>query len=125
MVDPTVPRTIDKSIFQRLRNQKTFEPIFDLYWQVTVLPELVSWLQSFENKQGNQLNETIEETIQQLKDKFSTLPPFTLSRISEIIVNPEREGYKEDTNENIHKMINAIDKLVSVTSTLFDYPQPH
>lgn len=125
MVVPSVPKTIDKSIFQHICNQKSFEPIFELYWQATVLPELVSWLQSFENKQGNHLKERIEATIQELTDKFSTLPPFTLLRISEIVASPEREGYKLDTNENILKMINAIDKLVSVTSTLFDYPQPH
>lgn len=105
--------------------KKTFRPEFDSQWQSEVLPELVAWLKSYEDATLPPLQERINDNVEELCDRFPDLPPFTIKRIMEIIVEPTAQGYSTDTTNNTLKMMNAIGRLVTVTSTIHEYPQPH
>lgn len=102
---------------------KSFEADFEQQWQNSIRKELIQWLNKFqEDDEDSQINDKINECIEQLETKFEEQPPFTLPRISEIIADPGQAGYKLDSSNNILKMFNAIYRLVSVTSTVYDYP---
>ncbi|GLE06811.1 hypothetical protein PINS_up016421 [Pythium insidiosum] len=55
-----------------------------------------------------------EERRNNLADQLNAFegPPFTLQRLTEVIMEPQK------TYKNLHKLCNAIEKLLSVTSTL-------
>lgn len=62
-----------------------------------------------------------EKVIKQLQSKFQDEPPFTLLRLSELIMDPIENGYSLVNNVSVLKYFNSLHKLVTVCSTIGDY----
>lgn len=71
----------------------------------------------------NKIRGSKEKILKHLNANFFERPPFTIKRIAEMLVNPEREGYKLKSNANILKFFNSLTKTVLVYSSILDFPE--
>lgn len=75
---------------------------------------------------GVNLPEAIEKKYKRIEShieaNFTELPPFTIPRLAEILLDPAAEGYDLVNNIQILKYFNSLARLVLVSSVILDYP---
>ncbi|KAK6462052.1 hypothetical protein DFJ63DRAFT_139519 [Scheffersomyces coipomensis] len=107
-------------------------------WTSTISPKLVYRLNDIveistnEGEQFSQRPEGVDliraiqsiqdRIIAHLQDNFPTNPPFTIHRISEILLDSKKEGYDLINNVQILKYFNSISKLILVSTDVSDFP---
>ncbi|KAK6203583.1 uncharacterized protein RJT21DRAFT_28473 [Scheffersomyces amazonensis] len=63
-----------------------------------------------------------DRVLQHLNYNFPKYPPFTIYRLSEILVNSSREGYDLIDNVHILKYFNSLAKLIFVSTDVSEFP---
>lgn len=138
MIPPLEPRLAE--ILEDVVFSKQYKELPQAKWSSDILPKLIIRLEeiaSISNKDGERysskrprgvdlpqsINRTKDKIVKHLKDVFLDKPPFTIQRIAEIILHPEREGYILSNNTQVLKYFNSFSKLVVVASSIFDYPE--
>lgn len=100
--------------------------IQDKYYKQSNWPEILPLITA-----KLQLYETYEETkpkvaklVDHLNNYFQKSPPFTILRLSELLIDPTKQGYKLDNEKNIKKYLNSLSSVIVVSSTVKDFPEP-
>ncbi|RLV93565.1 hypothetical protein JA1_002321 [Spathaspora sp. JA1] len=126
--------------FSHIIKNKTFNQVkSEASWEKDILPKLLARLdqlvtlsQSQQEKQQPEATDldfvkSIESNSERIKNhlvgNFTKSPPFTITRIAEVINDPIKEGYAIDDNIKLVKYFNSLKKLVLVSSTIDDFPQ--
>ncbi|CUM47583.1 uncharacterized protein AC631_05167 [Debaryomyces fabryi] len=136
-IPPLEPQLAE--IFEDVVFSKQYKELPQVKWSSDILPKLINRLEeiaSLANKHGEKyskrprgvdlpqsINRRKDAIVRHLNDVFLNKPPFTIQRIAEITLNPEKEGYSLTNNAKVLKYFNSFSKLVVVASSVFDYPE--
>lgn len=137
VIPPLEPQLAE--IFEDVVFSKQYKELPQVKWSSDILPKLINRLDeiaSIANKHGEKyskrlrgvdlpqsINKTKDAIVRHLNDVFLNEPPFTIQRIAEITLHPEKEGYALTSNAKVLKYFNSFSKLVVVESSVFDYPE--
>lgn len=69
-----------------------------------------------------QISVQSQKACNRLESAFPRSPPFTVARLAELVLSPEKSGYPLTTPPNILKFFNALSRLLCVSSTIADFP---
>ncbi|EGW31151.1 uncharacterized protein SPAPADRAFT_142855 [Spathaspora passalidarum NRRL Y-27907] len=141
MITRTIP-PLDSELqaqFSLIIQNKTFDQSkSEVSWEKDILPKLLTRLdqlvilaknqqESGEDENTDELVKSIESNHERIKSHinafFQQSPPFTITRIAEVINDPEKEGYSIANNAKLVKYFNSLKKLVLVSSSIDDFPQ--
>lgn len=133
-LEPQLAETFEDVVFS-----KQYKELPNAIWSSDILPKLIIRLEeiaSISDKYGERyskrprgvdlpqsINRTKDKIVKHLEDVFLDKPPFTIQRIAEIMLHPEKEGYALSNNTQVLKYFNSFSKLVVVASSIFDYPE--
>ncbi|KAL7665977.1 hypothetical protein ABC855_g1570 [[Candida] zeylanoides] len=69
-----------------------------------------------------QISVKSQKMCSRLESEFPRTPPFTVVRLAELVLSPEKSGYPLTSPPNILKFFNALSRLLCVSSTISDFP---
>lgn len=133
---PSLDQELSKPLLEIVHNRK-HDKYINSRWSEGVLPRILSRLdviveiskageQYGKRPKGVDLHSAIAEvkdTISQhLSETFQNSPPYTIVRLGELLLDPDREGYYLVNNVEILKYLNSLAKVVLVSSEIVDYP---
>ncbi|CAH6721779.1 hypothetical protein CLIB1444_07S02256 [[Candida] jaroonii] len=87
-----------------------------------ILPLIITKLQQYESYE--EIKPQVIKLVDHLNNYFHESPPFTILRLSELLIDPTKQGYKLDNERNIKKYINSLSSVIVVSSTVKDFPDP-
>lgn len=104
---------------------------FDQDWKL-LLPKVTTRICNINAKSPatttpDDITKQIEVAKQRISNRllqFPVEPPFTIVRLAELLLAPEEFGYPLTTPQHVLKYFNALSRLVCVSSTVLDFPQP-
>lgn len=133
-LDPGLAAALEEVIALKQYSEKS-----KFNWSSDILPKLIERLvviqeiSSKANENHNkgprgvdiplEIKKKNEKIIDQLKRVFLDKPPFTIQRIAEIVICPEKEGYVLSSKAQVLKYFNSLCKLVVVATSCSDYPE--
>lgn len=105
----------------------------DQLWQSQILPQLLSLFDNIGTSLSNRgvtddalsshIQSTIAKIVKRLSSGFSEAAPFTIHRLSELLLSPENSGYHVLSPKQMLKYVQAILRVVSVSSSESRYLQ--
>lgn len=98
-------------------------------WDQMLLPQIIQRFETLislipDSEEYKDTNTKGNKILNHLKAYFNESPPFSVLRMAEVLYDPTKEGYKLDTITGIKKYLNAFSKIIFVTFTVEDFPEP-
>lgn len=133
-LDPDLEKFLTKIV-----ESKQYVPRSSLEWGQDILPRIIARIESMSSAsqngekyaprpEGINLPESImkskDKIVRNLQGDFGGSPPFTIQRISELLIDPTGQGYILDNNVQLFKYFNSLTKLFVVSSSIIDFPPP-
>ncbi|ODV67552.1 hypothetical protein HYPBUDRAFT_152452 [Hyphopichia burtonii NRRL Y-1933] len=133
-LDPDLEKFLTKIV-----ESKQYVPRSSLEWGQDILPRIIARIESMSSAsqngekyaprpEGINLPESImkskDKIVRNLQGDFGESPPFTIQRISELLIDPKGQGYILDNNVQLFKYFNSLTKLFVVSSSIIDFPPP-
>lgn len=124
-----------RSALQQIITKKYFDPQPPSFWPQTIRPrirermvEVYEYSITFpENPDWNlpgAITRSRDRILEGIDTKFTEFPPFTIYRVSELLLHPECQGFNLSNSLQIFKYFNALQKLFTVSSTANEFPTP-